>query len=645
MHKIITFSLTVLLIGSSLLCDAQRSDYSTGSRRAIKFYEEAVNYIARRQLMEALGMLQQAIAKDESFIEAHLEAAFVYKMMNNVERQKKHLNAVLKHAQHPQQYKNVYYSLGEANFLLQEYDSAITLLEYFLSFPTADPRIIPEAQKIIKNAEFAREAIKEPVDFDPVKLPEIINSGPLQYFPVLTADEKAMYFTRREGHQPYFDEDIYVARKNDKEEWTEPGPISSTINTDYNEGTCTISADERVLIFTNCMGRRGFGSCDLFISYREGTDWSRPVNMGENINSRHWDSQPSLSADGRKLYFVSERPGGQGNRDIWMSYTNEQGRWQPAINLGPSINTPADDVSPFIHVNGQTLYYASKGLLGFGGYDLYSTEYKNGVWTEPKNLGYPVNTPEDQVSLFVAANGKRAYYSLDSYTRQGFPISMIYYFDLPEEISVSKRSYYVTGTILDDETREPLKARVELMDVDENELISRIYSDSIFGEYTMVLTEGFDYALYVDKEGYIFESRHFSLPEGSDYEPIRMDFFLKKTRAGAIATLNNLFFDVDKYELKTRSITELEKIMTYMKKYPDMTIEIRGHTDNTGSAEYNMELSIKRAEAVYNYLTDHGIDPERLTYEGFGQTKPAFPNDTEENRSRNRRIEFMVLDI
>jgi outer membrane protein OmpA-like peptidoglycan-associated protein len=313
------------------------------------------------------------------------------------------------------------------------------------------------------------------------------------------------------------------------------------------------------------------------------------------------------------------------------------------VNLGSSVNTRRDEVSPFIHVNGQTLYFASKGYPGFGGYDLFYAEDTDGKWSTPKNLGWPVNTPEDQISLFVTSNGERAYYSLDSYEQDGMPLSMIYYFDIPPEISVRNRSYYVKGTILDDKTRIPLKARVELRDLNKNELVSVVSSDSIFGEYIMILTEGSEYALYVEKPGYIFESRNFNLPKGSEYEPIIMDFFLKKSETGAITTLNNIFFETDSYELLDRSITELDKAVEYLIKYPTLKIEISGHTDDVGTADYNQQLSLKRAESVYYYMTEQGIADQRLSFQGYGLTQPAFPNDSDENRSKNRRIEFKIV--
>jgi outer membrane protein OmpA-like peptidoglycan-associated protein len=616
--------------------------YSTKSRKAIKLYEESEQYMRRRQYVHVINMLNLALEKDNKFVEAHLRLAYCYKILNNIEGQKQHLESVVEYSNPPERYINVYFSLGEAYYLSQEYDQASKVLNDFLRIQGINQRLIPEAEWLLKNVYFAKDAMMNPLEIEPIKLPQVINTGPLQYFPVLTGDEEKIFFTHRFSAHPRHDENIYVASRDDQGNWGVPVSLSTNINTASNEGTCTISADGKVLIFTSCQGRGSIGSCDLYISFREGNDWTRPVNLGLNVNSPYWDSQPSLSADGRRLYFISERPGGIGGRDIWLSFLDEQDEWQPAVNLGPSINTRRDEVSPFIHVNGQTLYFASKGYPGFGGYDLYYAEYSNGEWSKPKNLGYPINTPDDQISLFVTSNGERAYYSLDSYEQNGQPLSMIYYFDIPPEISVSKRSYYVKGTIRDEKTNQPLKARVELRDLNRNELVSVVSSDSVFGEYIMILTEGAEYALYVEKPEYIFESRNFDLPEGSNYEPVIMDFYLKRSETGAITTLNNIFFETDSYELLDRSITELDKTVDYLKRYPELNVEISGHTDDVGSAEYNQQLSFKRAESVYFYLTENGIDDQRLSYQGYGLTQPAFPNDSDENRSRNRRIEFKI---
>ena len=635
----IVFAL-VFLLGTTLA----QGIYSTNSKKAIKYYEESEHYMARRQYLEVINLLELALDKDIRFTEAHLRMAFCYKLLNNIEGQKKHLEDVIKYTNTPERYLNVHYSLGEAYFLTQEYDKALRILNDFLMYQGINQRLKPEAEWLITNIYFAKEAIMNPLEISPVKLPEIINAGPLQYFPVLTGDEEQILFTKRQGAHPRYDENIYASKKDENGNWIPPYSLSANINTASNEGTCTISADGKVLIFTSCQGRGSFGSCDLYISYREGKDWTRPINLGPNVNSKFWDSQPSLSADGRKLYFVSERPGGRGGRDIWVSQRDESDAWESAVNLGPSINTSRDEVSPFIHVNGQTLYFASKGYPGLGGYDLFYSEFSNNVWSEPKNLGYPVNTPQDQISLFVTTSGERAYYSLDSYDQTGLPLSMIYYFDIPPEISVSNRSFYVKGTILDDETRQPLKARVELRDVNKNELISVVSSDSVLGEYMMILTEGTEYALYVERPGYIFESRNFNLPQGSEQKPVIMDFLLRKSESGAVTTLNNIFFETDSYALLDRSKTELDKVVEFLNNSHDMKIEISGHTDDVGTEAYNEELSMNRAEAVYLYLLDKGILEESMTYQGYGESRPAVPNDSEENRSKNRRIEFKILE-
>ena len=383
------------------------------------------------------------------------------------------------------------------------------------------------------------------------------------------------------------------------------------------------------------------GSCDLYISYKLGDEWTDPENMGTNINSRSWESQPSLSADGRILYFVSDRSGGFGKRDIWMSQWIG-GAWTKAVNLGPTINTAEEEVSPFIHVNGQTLYFSSKGFTGMGGYDIFFSEWNDDKWSAPKNLGYPINTADDQVSLFITADGEKGYYS---YEQRGADMyrSLLYEFQVPEAIKIKNISNYIAGKVLDVETREPLQAQVELFDVNADSLRSTVTSDSLTGDYMQILTEGSEYALYVTRPGYLFESLRFDYQQSHQREPLNIDILLKPIKRGTASVMNNIFFDVDKYDLKEKSRTELNKTVLLMESNPALMIEISGHTDNSGSDEHNRELSINRARAVYQYLIDQGIDPDRLKFKGYGSSVPVAPNDSEENRQLNRRIEFRVL--
>jgi len=334
-------------------------------------------------------------------------------------------------------------------------------------------------------------------------------------------------------------------------------------------------------------------------------------------------------------------------RDIYVSHLSEDGKWEKPKNLGTEINTAQDEVSPFIHVNGQTLFFASTGYPGFGGFDLYQTEKNGEAWTPPVNLGYPLNTYGDQVSLFMTADGTKGYYSLEK-GREGVDYtSTLMEFDVPESIRVKNRSNFVKGIIRDAETRQVLSAEVELFDLNEQKREYSVQSDAVTGEYMMVLTEGSEYALYVDKEGYLFESFTFNYTDdfhpSLKLEPIYIDIYLQPIKAGKETVLNNIFFDTDQYVLKPKSKTELEKVIRFLKENPDIRIRINGHTDDVGTEEYNEQLSLNRAKAVYEYLIETSISSGRLDYKGFGETKPIAANDSEINRQKNRRIAFEII--
>jgi OOP family OmpA-OmpF porin len=382
----------------------------------------------------------------------------------------------------------------------------------------------------------------------------------------------------------------------------------------------------------------------LYESIKIGSDWTTPKNLGPLVNSSAWESQPSLSADGRTLYFVSDRKSGYGRRDIWYSQLDDQGRWTKAVNAGTQINSQYDEISPFIHANNQTLFFASNGLPGFGGYDIFYCERDGETWSKPKNLGAPINDHKDQFSLFITANGLKGYYAQEEQQPQGGSISKIYELRIPEKQQIKQRSTYVKGVVVDDETNEKLKATIELIDLATNQVVSMVDSDSISGEYLMVLTTGSDYALYVNKMGYLFQSLHFNYEEVSDFKSINIDIRMSRAKTGSVVVLNNIFFAVDRYELIDKSVSELEKLIKFLNDNPTVAIEISGHTDNTGSGSYNIELSHKRAQSVYTYLVNHGISPKRLQPKGYGSNRPIASNDSEEGKKLNRRIEFRVIN-
>lgn len=634
--------LFVLLLVSSFTLYAQ-SQLSTKSKRAIELYTEADNFRVRGQHQQAIDLLSEAISKDKKFMEAYYRLGIVYMTIKKYPDAISNFEKALTLTDDVKKQKVILYDLGETYLLTGQYDKSIAILTEYIKVESQNKSKSDRATMMLKNATFAKanQAIKN--QYKQRKLSDTVNCYAMQYFPVLTADQQELIFTRRlAGHGMDDDEDLVITRKDPQGRWYSPSSISQNINSKANEGTCTISADGRKLIFTSCTGRKVFGSCDLFESIKVGNDWTEPVNLGPNINSYDWESQPSLSADGRTLYFVSDRRGGYGRRDIWYSTLDDNGQWTKAQNLGSPVNTQYEEYSPFIHVNGRTLYFASNGLVGFGGFDLYYSEKQDAGWSLPVNVGSPINDHEDQFSLFITADGKKGYYSHEEMTPSGIAMAKLYEIQIPENQRVKYKSNYVKGTVKDKRTGKELKARIELFDINKNEIVSLVESDSVTGEYLMVLTQGSEYALYVNKKGYLFKSLGFNYSDITDFEPLIINIELDPALKGSVSVLKNIFFDVDKYDLKEKSITELEKIVRFLTENPQIQVEISGHTDNTGNADYNQKLSELRAKSVYTYLVNKGIDLQRLSSKGYGAAKPITSNDSEEGRQQNRRIEFTI---
>ena len=614
---------------------------STKNKKAVELYTEADNFRVRGQYREALDLLNQAIEKDKNFSEAYFRQALIYKAVGNYPTSDEKYLKGLSLNTDPKKQKAYFLELGE-NYLLQgEYEKSLQFLDRYLESEILNKPKIEQASLWKRNVQYALRNRKTVSQFQPHQLTDTVNAFAMQYFPVLTADEQELIFTRRVGDGQDDDEDLVSSRKDEHGKWMKPVSISPNINSRLNEGTSTISADGRQLIFTSCIGRRGYGSCDLFESWKIGNEWTKPVNLGPEVNSPAWESQPSLSSDGRMLFFVSDRRGGQGNKDIYISYKLDERKWTKAENLGNQVNTPYEEISPFIHANGRTLFFASNGKPGFGGYDIYRSERESGKWTEPVNFGFPVNNHEDQFSLFITADGQHGFYSLED--NQKTNSSKIFEITVPEELQLRYKSNYVKGIVRSKKTGLPLKARVELLNINKNELTSFVWSDSLTGEYLMVLTQGAEYGLYVSKTGYLFQSLNFNYEVQENLVPLALDVFLNPVEMGASGVLNNIFFDLNKYEIKEKSITELDKVIRFLNENPTIRVEISGHTDNVGAPAYNLQLSQKRAQSVATYLAAHGVEASRLIQKGYGAGKPLKPNDTEDNRQVNRRIEFRVV--
>ena len=428
-------------------------------------------------------------------------------------------------------------------------------------------------------------------------------------------------------------------------EWSVAEFLSKEINTsNFNEGAQNISPDGNYLFFTGCNRPDGLGRCDIYISKREGNDWSTPFNIGGPVNTAGWESQPSISADGRTLYFVSNRQGGYGGYDIWSAELNTDGTWSNPINLGQEINTSFDEQSPFIHPDNESLYFSSNGWPGLGNKDLFLSRKtyvgdKQTGWQKPENLGFPINTFAEESGLSISNNGKLAFFS--SIQNEGFGKLDIYSFELPDQLK-PKPVTYVKGKISDSLSKEALDAHIQITDLKNGKTIYDEIADPENGEFLVTLPVGKSYGLTVSKAGYLFYSHNFTLVRNVEKLPFNLDVALQKIEIGKMVVLNNIFFETNKYDLLPESRTELQELILFLRENPTIAIEIGGHTDNIGDIQSNLMLSTDRAKIVYEYLLKNKIPLKNLSFKGYGEAQPIFDNNTEQGRKNNRRTEFKI---
>lgn len=503
-----------------------------------------------------------------------------------------------------------------------------------------------------------------------------VNSSFPEYGPSITADEETVIFTARrdnstggkkdEGDNGFF-EDVYVStKKNGK--WQPSTQLSKNVNTENHDAAAGLSPDGSKLFVYRHSGRDGG---DLYESTLFGADWEQPVHMNKNINTKYHESSVSMSFDGKRIYFVSDKESGLGDRDIYYSDLDVKGEWGPAKNLGPEINTKYAEEAVFMHPDGVTLYFSSKGHNSMGGYDIFKTTLNNGKWSAPENLGYPINGPDDDVFFVISGSGSRGYFA--SSKQGGFGEKDLYRItflgpekqpmlnsqdqliamranpvsNLKTENAVEIKLAKVTilkGVITDAKNNQPLEAAIELVDLDKNQVIATFKSNSASGKYLVTLPSGKNYGIAVKRDGYLFHSENFNLPEGADYQEFTKDVALKKIEVGSIIVLKNIFFDFDKATIRPESANELERLIKLLNDNPTIKIELGSHTDSKGSDEYNMKLSDNRSKSVVDYLIAKGISTSRLVAKGYGETKPIDTNDTDAGRQNNRRTEFKILE-
>lgn len=535
--------------------------------------------------------------------------------------------------------------------------------------------------KKIAECNVAIEMIKEPVRIFTDNLGSKINTKYPEYGPYINAEETVIMFTSARDNTTggktdpadlKFYEDIYISKK-ESGVWREAENPGHPLNTDSHDAIVGVSPDgKHALIYKGEDNGGDIFECRI----KEDGSWQSPKRLPKEINTNYHESSASFSNDMGALYFVSDKPGGFGGKDIYVAQLSIKGSkekldYDDAVNLGAVINTPYDENGVYMDVEGKILYFSSKGHNSMGGYDIFKSEYKDGKWSIPENLGYPINSADDDLFFSFSRDGRHAYYS--TFDPNGYGDRDLFMITLlgPEKPTVFRDDYdylaYLTipikenamhdkaeikenlitivrGKIMDAITLNPLGGViVEIYDNELGMMVASFESNSRTGEYMVSLNSGKNYGFAVKAKEYMFHSENLVIPPATTVQEIYLDFLLNKVKVGSKIILKNIFFDFDKATLRRESAAELDRLVKMLRDVPTLKIEISGHTDNVGSDEYNTKLSKDRAKAVVDYLIVQGIDEDRLTYVGYGESQPIAGNDTEEGRQENRRTEFKVL--
>ncbi|HEX8427782.1 OmpA family protein [Hymenobacter sp.] len=565
----------------------------------------------------------------------------------------------------------IHYLLGRGLHLNGKWKEAIA--EYKQATPATGTKntaaFTQDIQKKIQECEYGRKLAEKPVRVFIDNAGPGVNSPYPDYGPVISADESVLLFTsRRQGstggekdpESGGFFEDVYQSNREGST-WGAARNLGETVNSPGHDATVGLAPDaQRMLVYVEDNGG------DLNEANLRGATWAKPQRLGNRINSKAHESSAAYTPDGKSLLVVSDKPGGLGGRDIYKVEIDGRGQ---AVNLGPTINTPYGEEGVFLHPDGKTMYFSSEGHSSMGGYDIFKSTFENGKWSAPENLGWPINTPDDDVFFVISASGRHGYYS--SFRDDGLGSKDIYQITFlgaekppvlsQEDQLLASRALPVKetllappvpvataqvtilkGTVTDAATKQPLEATIDVVDNTLNQTIASFRANAQSGRYLVSLPSGVNYGIVVKQEGYLFHSENFDLPAGAAYSEVVKDIPLKKLDVGVKVVLNNIFFDFDKATLRKESTGELVRLQTLLTETPALRLEISGHTDNVGNANYNKDLSQRRAKTVVDYLVGKGVSKDRLTYAGYGDSQPVAPNTTKANRQKNRRTEFKV---
>lgn len=642
----------------------------TRNKKAIKLYNDAINII-NYDYKKGYILLKEAIIIEPDFIE-------VYYLLGEIN----YRNAL--HALsdiHEIQMLERYYSRAEKNFLkvtelcpsYYNYSSYFYLGEFYYDskdFKKAQFNLLKftsksslqsvemdKAKAMLENVNIYLDLTENPVFFNPHYVEGICTKAD-EFLPYISPDGQYAFYTKRYKEmrlKAYVAEDVeeftYSVRKETVDSllcvYSKGNKMLLPFNDGRNQGGVSITIDNNHLYITICeftrVGNKPYNNCDIYVSHLIDGKWSELINLGDSINSNNtWEGQPSISADGNTLYFASAREESIGGIDIYKTEKNKEGKWLKAKGLGLKINTKGNDKSPFIHSDNHTLYFSSDGRLGMGGFDIYFSKLQdNNKWTEPMNIGYPINTNDDDLGFIVSTNGQKAYFSSNKLSGVGG--WDIYSFDLYDKAR-PKKVLFVKGQLVDEKGEILVDAKVELKSITSSKITEGLV-DRMTGKYAVAVSvlKNEEFIMTVKKKEYSFTSQYINPYDEEFEEPKEVDFEVKKIEKGTNVKLNNIYFAFNSDSLDNRSKIVLDNFFEFLIENEQLKIRIDGHTDDIDTKEFNLDLSVRRAKAVHDYLKNTGIRKDRLKYTGYGETKPVADNNSDEGRALNRRTEFVIL--
>lgn len=647
----IVFLLNFTQFASQL--QAQRranQELTTKSKKAKKAFNGALTFFQEKRYSDALDYVNKALSYDPDFVEAYILKGQIAQDQNDIDEALKNYRKAAE--VNSDYYPKIYYKMAILEQKNGYFTEALKDYKTYARRWDADPTLRKTIEHNIDICDFAAKQMANPVPFNPKNLGPNVNSDFDEIVNTISVDDQSMVITQRKYKKSAktgkrisnITEDFMASERMKSGDWGALSPLDG-FNSDGNEGAMSISPDGKLRVYAACGREEGYGGCDLYYSELQSGRWSHSRNMGDGVNSRWWETNSTISSDGKTIYFVSNRRGGYGKSDIWKVTRQANGTWGNAVNLGSKINTKGMEMTPYIHPDGKTLYFASEGHIGMGGSDLYvSRMNEKEEWSEAVNLGYPINTKENEMGIIINAAGNLAYISADR--QGGYGGFDVYSFDLYPEARPTAVTY-MRGVVRDVVTKNPLEARFELVNLESGKRIAHSKSDAKKGDFMIVIPADTRLSLTVEKNGYLFYSDNFFVKSG-DYtsiKPFLKNVDLKPIKAGERIVLKNVFFDSRSYSLKSESTIELNKLYDLLVKNKNLRIEIGGYTDNIGDDDYNMKLSQDRAHAVMNYLMNKGVDKSRLSAKGYGETNPVGDNSTDEGRAQNRRTEIKVVGI